>query len=124
MGVHEFFWHPPDNWLIGSVTLGFSDRQEGQPVLPEHLHPGGRHEGGVPRDDVRGHLVPAAQGAGGHGQAAAVPHQVRWEINQPCIDTIFISGPLCLLRYNTNLKKAVLFFIPELCYINFTEISL
>lgn len=36
------------------------DREEGQPVLPEHLHPGRRHEGGVPRDDVGGHCLPTS----------------------------------------------------------------
>ena len=82
------------------MTLGVSDRQEGQPVLPEHLHPGGRHEGGVPGDDVRSHRVPAAQGAGGDGQATAVPHQVRWEINQPCMDAIFISSVLVCVNYS------------------------
>lgn len=45
------------------------DREEGEPVLSEHLHPGRSHAGGVPRDDVRGHNLPAAQGSGRHGEA-------------------------------------------------------
>lgn len=61
--------------LLFVVVFG-SDREKGQPVLPEHVHPGRRHEGGVPRDDDGGDRLAAAQGPGGHGEAAALPPQV------------------------------------------------
>ena len=53
-----------------------TDSEKGQTVLPEHLHPGGRHASGVSRDDVRSHCLPASQGPGWHGEAPHIPHQV------------------------------------------------
>lgn len=72
------------NMHVSLVT----DSEEGQPVLPEHLHPGGRHESGVSRDDVRGHCLPASQGPGRHGEAPLIPHQVTMaaQTSQLCGD--------------------------------------
>lgn len=66
IGVPEMW-----RWLYLCV-----DCKEGQSLLSEHLHPGGRHEGGVSRDDVRGHCVTAAESAGGNGQTPHVSQQV------------------------------------------------
>lgn len=59
-----------------TCVSSLADSEEGQPVLSEHLHPSRRHESGVPRDDVRGHCLPASQGPGWHGEAPLIPHQV------------------------------------------------
>lgn len=67
-----------------------TDREEGQLVLPEHLHPGRCHESGVSRDDVRGHCLPASQGSGRHGEAPPFPHQVMMAVqtSQLCRDIL------------------------------------
>lgn len=64
------------------------DCKEGQSLLSEHIHPGGRLEGGVSRDDVRGHCITAAESACGDGQTPPVSQQVK-----PCDpDSMLGSG--------------------------------
>lgn len=64
------------------------DCEEGQPLLSEHIHSGGRYEGGVSRDDVRGHRITAAKCSGRNGQTSPVSQVIQTDL--------FIYKALCV----------------------------